>query len=102
MKKLILIVLLIVSLIGCRDPLHGGGFVTDKGVDYIDVQAMLDGFGIKESGKGEKNIIEMYWIKINTCEDKIYINLFSWEDTEINEFILIGPEHSDDRFVTEY
>jgi hypothetical protein len=101
MKKLILIVLLIVNLIGCRDPLHGGGFVTDKGIDKIDVQAVLNGFDIKNTDR-DKNFIEMYWIKINTCEDKIYINLFSWEDTEINEFILIGPEHKDLRFETEY
>lgn len=101
MKKLFLIVISVVMLIGCRDPFHGGGVVTDKGVDYIDVKAICDGFNIASTDK-DKNVIEMYWIRLNTVDDKIYINLFTWEDTDINEFIVIRPEHSDLRFETEY
>ena len=101
MKKIILIVFLIVVSIGCRDSFHGGGIVTDKGVDYIDVKALTEGFDISSTDK-DKNTIEMYWIRLNTCDDKIYINLFSYEDMDTGEFIILGPEHSDIRFDTDF
>lgn len=101
MKKIILIVFLIVSLIGCRDPFNGSGFITDKGIDKIDVQALMNGIQIKNTDSDIK-YIEMYWIRLNTCEDKIYINLFSYEDMEKGEFVILRPEHSDIRFETEY
>ena len=101
MKKIILIVMLIVISIGCRDGFNGSGMVTDKGIDKIDVKALMTGFNITSTEK-DKNTIEMYWIRLNTCDDKIYINLFSWEDFGVGEFIVLGPEHSDLRFETEY
>jgi hypothetical protein len=101
MKKLILIVFLIVSLIGCRDTFNGSGIIIDKGIDYVNIKVMLDNFDVRYCDK-EKNVIDMYWIKLNTCKDKIYINLFSWEDCEKGQFIILGPEHSDNRFESEY
>lgn len=101
MKKLILIVVLIVSSIGCRDPFHGGGIITDKGVDYIHIKVMFESFDIKYCDK-DKNVVEMYWIKLNSCDDKIYVNLFTWEDNNVNDFIIIKSKHSDLRFTTEY
>lgn len=100
MKKF-LIAMLFISLIGCRNGFNGSGIITDKGIDKVDVKAMMDGLNITSTEK-DKNTIEMYWIRLNTAEDKIYINLFSWEDTDLNEFIIIGPEHSDLRFETDF
>jgi hypothetical protein len=100
MKKLMFIFLLF-CFIGCNE-FTGDGIVTDKGIDYIDIRTMIDGFGIKETVKSDPNSISMYWIKLNTCEDKIYINQFSWEDLEIKDFVKVGPEHSDIRFQKEY
>lgn len=100
MKKFLFIIF-VLCLIGCRDGFNGSGFVTDKGIDKTDVKALFDSFNIVSTDK-DKNIIEMYWIKLNTCDDKIYINLFSWEDMDKGEFIVLGPEHSDIRFETEY
>ena len=60
MKKLILIAMLFISLIGCRNSFNGSGVITDKGVDKVDVRAMFDNFKITSTEK-DKNTIEMYW-----------------------------------------
>lgn len=101
MKKIILIIMLIVSLTSCRDGFNGSGIITDKGIDKINVIALMNGVSIK-SADADTKYVEMYWIRLNTCDDKIYINLFSYEDMDTGEFIVLGPEHSDIRFDTDF
>ena len=101
MKRIFLILVLIISLISCKGGFNGSGIVTDKGIDKVDVVALMNGISIKSSDADTK-YIEMYWISLNTCEDKIYINQFSWEDMDKGEFVVLGQEHSDNRFETEY
>jgi len=101
MKKIILIVILIVSLIGCRENLNDRGTIVDKGIDRINVKAMMDGLSI-ESTENDKNFQELYWIVINSSEAKIYINLFTYESFDVGEYIILGPEAADIRFQKEW
>lgn len=100
MKKFLFIIF-VLCLIGCRNGFNGSGMVTDKGIDKIDVIALMNGVSIK-SADADTKYVEMYWIRLNTCDDKIYVNLFSWEDMDKGEFVVLGPEHSDIRFETDF
>ena len=101
MKKIILIVMLIVSLIGCRENLNDRGTITDKGIDRINMKALFDSIDI-ESTANDKNFQELYWIIINSSEEKIYINLFTYESFDVGEYIILGPEAADIRFSKEW
>lgn len=101
MKKIILIVMLIVNLIGCRENLNDRGTIIDKGIDRVNVKALFDSISI-ESTEKDKNFQELYWIVIDSSEEKIYINLFTYESFDVGEYIILGPEAADIRFQKEW
>jgi len=101
MKKIILIVVLIVSLTSCRYNLSDRGTIYDKGIDKVNVKAMMDGLSI-ESTEKDKNSIDMYWVKLHKSDEKIYVNLFTYEDYDIGDYIVLGPEAADIRFQKEW
>lgn len=92
--------ILSIFLFGCNDKLHDRGIVREKFIEKIDIQALFDSFKIV-STEADSKYQELYVIKIRGSEDKIYINQFCYEDTEIGEEIVFF-ECSDIRFEKEY
>jgi hypothetical protein len=96
-----LIVMLIVSLIGCRDiKKTESGIIAEKFIEIINVKALFDSMSI-ESTKKDKMSQELYVVKIKGNEAKIYINLFCYENYDVGDEIVFS-DCGDIRFETEY
>jgi hypothetical protein len=100
MKKFLVLWFVCLFILSCRG-IKGQGFIVDKGIDKIDITAMMDGIQIKPTDADEK-YQELYWLKIRGVDNKVFVNQFCYETSEIGGFIILGPENEDIRFITEY
>lgn len=100
MKKLLVVWFIVLIILGCKN-LKGQEYIIAKGIDKIDITAMIDGIQIKSTDADSK-YQELYWIKVQGCDNKIFINQFCYETIEVGGFITLGPENEDIRFTTEY
>ena len=100
MRKFLILWFVCLFVMGCRG-FKGQGYIIDKGIDKIDINAMMDGIQIRPTDADEK-YQELYWFKIYGLDKKVYVNQFCYENSEVGGFVVLGPENEDLRFITEY
>lgn len=101
MKKLLVIWFILLFIVGCQEIKNNKGFIVAKGIDKIDIEAMMTGLSITVT-EADSKYQEMFWIKIRGHEGKIFVNQFCYEDSEVGQIISLGEENMDNRFSQEY